>query len=79
MADIFQKVFGPKLVKENLVKNENLNRLPSPHQLQGMIILKGTDKGKKDRRTITVRKTSLSHIILMLSCCNFIVDNNPTD
>lgn len=57
MAEIFQEIFGPKLVKENLVEKENLNRLPSPQQLQGMIILKGTDKGKKDRKMLSVRKT----------------------
>ena len=56
MAQIFQDVFGCKLVKENLVEKEGLDRLPSPHQLQGMIILKGTEKEKKDKKLLTVRR-----------------------
>jgi len=44
MAQIFNDVFGDNLAKENLVELENLNRLPSPHELQGKIILKGTVK-----------------------------------
>ena len=56
MAQIFQDVFGRKLVKENLVDKEGLDRLPSPHQLQGMIILKGTEKEKKDKKLLSVRR-----------------------
>lgn len=44
MAEIFTRVFGEKLAKENLTETYNLDRLPSPHQLQRKIILKGTDK-----------------------------------
>lgn len=55
MAKIFQDVFGSKLVKENLVEKDDLDRLPSPLQLQGMIILKGTEKESKDKRSISVR------------------------
>ena len=55
MAEIFQGIFGSKLVKENLVDKEDLDRLPSPHQLQGSIILKGTEKSKKDRKRLPVR------------------------
>ena len=79
MAEIFQDVFGPKLVKENLVDKENLDRLPSPQQLQGTIILKGTEKGKKDRRMISVRETYNNNVVLLLPCCNFITDDNPTN
>lgn len=43
MADIFMDIFGDKLVKENLVEIKHLNRLPSPNELQGKIILKGTE------------------------------------
>ena len=43
MAEIFVNIFGDKLVKENLVELNNLDRLPSPHQLQRKIILKGTE------------------------------------
>ena len=44
MAQIFNDIFGDNLAKENLVELEKLNRLPSPHELQGKIILKGTVK-----------------------------------
>ena len=40
MAAIFQNVFGDKLVKNNLVEEQNLKRLPSPNELKGKIILK---------------------------------------
>jgi len=43
MAEIFTRIFGKKLAVENLVELQNLERLPSPHQLQGKIILKGTE------------------------------------
>ena len=57
MAEIFIKIFGDKLAKENLVDLNNLDRLPSPHQLQGKIILKGTEPSVvKSTRTIPVRK-----------------------
>lgn len=59
MAEIFQHVFGPKLVKENLVEKENLERLPSPKQLQGMIILKGTII-EKEKRLLVRRYTIYS-------------------
>lgn len=55
MTQIFQDIFGPKLVKENLVDKEGLDRLPSPYQLQGMIILKGTEKSKKEKKKLPVR------------------------
>ena len=43
MAEIFMNIFGDKLAKKNLVELNDLDRLPSPHQLQGKIILKGTE------------------------------------
>lgn len=46
MAETFTKIFGEKLVKENLVEANNLDRLPSPYQLQGKIILK--DKSRQE-------------------------------
>jgi len=52
MAEIFQEVFGSKLVKENLVELYDLDRLPSPHDLQGKIILKGTEKNKKKKTIV---------------------------
>lgn len=79
MAEIFQEVFGPKLVKENLVDKDNLDRLPSPQQLQGMIILKGTEKEKKDRRTLTVRRHTYKHTKLINCCYVVISDNNSPD
>ena len=58
MAEIFDNIFGDKLAKENLVELNNLNRLPSPHQLQGKIILKGTEPSSK---TLAVRKDIRVH------------------
>ena len=43
MAEIFIKIFGDKLAKENLVELNNLDQLPSPHQLKGKIVLKGKE------------------------------------
>ena len=58
MAEIFMEIFGENLLKEeNLVKVNNVDRLPSPHQLQGKIILKGTDKSSiKSPKKSPVRK-----------------------
>ena len=57
MAEIFVNIFGDKLAKENLVELNNLDRLPSPHQLQRKIILKGTEPSAvvKSTRTLPVR------------------------
>lgn len=49
MAAIFKKVFGDKLVKENLVEQNNLSRLPSPDELKGKIILKGRKSADEKR------------------------------
>ena len=47
MAEIFMEKFGEKLVAKKtdlgLLKVNGLDRLPSPQDLQGKIILKGTD------------------------------------
>ncbi|XP_065893737.1 1-phosphatidylinositol 4,5-bisphosphate phosphodiesterase delta-1-like isoform X2 [Dysidea avara] len=51
MAEIFQSIFGDKLVKENLVEKYNLTRLPSPQELQGKILLKGREKFTKHKPT----------------------------
>jgi len=48
MAQIFTDVFGDNLAKENLVELQNLDRLPSPHELQGKIILRGTVKSSSN-------------------------------
>ena len=48
MAEIFTKIFGEKLAKENLVEANNLDRLPSPHQLQGKIILNAKIKQEEN-------------------------------
>ena len=39
MTAIFRNFFGDKLVKNNLVEEQNLKRLPSPNKLKGKIIL----------------------------------------
>ena len=58
MAEIFTKIFGEKLAKENLVNTKNLDRLPSPDQLQRKIILKGTDRSSiRTPRRSPVRST----------------------
>ena len=62
MAEIFQEVFGSKLVKDNLVEQYDLDRLPSPYELQGKIILKGTEKNKK-------KKTLVRLIVCILLEC----------
>ena len=56
MTQIFQDIFGPKLVKENLIEKESLDRLPSPQKLQGMIILKG-------------RVTTVCRLIIVATMC----------
>ena len=47
MAEIFMEIFGEKLVAKKtslgFLKVNDLDRLPSPQDLQGKIILKGTD------------------------------------
>ena len=65
MAEIFQSIFGDKLVKENLVEKYNLTRLPSPQELQGKILLKGREKFTKHKPTSPVRKS----INCMPMCC----------
>ena len=49
MAQIFIEVFGEKFGKEKLVEVDDLDRLPSPLELQGKIILKGTVKTSGDK------------------------------
>ena len=57
MAEIFTDIFGDKLAKQNLVELNNLDRLPSPHQLQGKIILKGTEPSMvKPSKSLSVRE-----------------------
>ena len=62
MAEIFEEVFGSKLVKDNLVEQYNLDQLPSPNELQGKIILKGTEKNKR-------KKTLVRLIVCILLEC----------
>ena len=50
MAAIFQNVFKDKLVHKNLVEEEKLDRLPSPDNLKGKIILKGRRRPPDERR-----------------------------
>ena len=47
MAKIFLAVMGDVLPPENLVELEGRERLPSPQELQGKIILKGSFKEEK--------------------------------
>lgn len=48
MAAIFQNVFGDKLVKNNLVEEQNLKRLPSLNELKGKIILKARKRSPEE-------------------------------
>jgi hypothetical protein len=42
MATAFRDIFNEMLPKEDLVELEGRERLPSPQELQGKIILKGS-------------------------------------
>ena len=44
MAKIFRAIFDEMLPKEDLVELEERERLPSPQELHGKIILKGSYK-----------------------------------
>ena len=44
MAKIFRAIFEERLPRENLVELEGRQRLPSPEELQGKVILKGSTK-----------------------------------
>ena len=74
MAEIFQEVFGNKLVKENLVELYGLDRLPSPHELQGKIILKGTEKNRGKKTIVrfivclVLECLSLSYVFAFIYC-----------
>ena len=50
MARIFQVVMGEMLATDNLVEADGRERLPSPQELQGKIILKGSFKEQQVRR-----------------------------
>ena len=69
MAEIFIDIFGDKLAKENLVELNNLDRLPSPHQLQGKIILKGTEPSiAKPSKSLPVREIHciITYILIII-------------
>ena len=70
MAEIFIDIFGDKLAKENLVELNNLDRLPSPHQLQGKIILKGAQVSLAKSPT----KLSVREINLLVCCFSTDID-----
>ena len=44
MAKTFRAIFGDMLLDKDLVELEGRTRLPSPQELQGKIILKGSYK-----------------------------------
>jgi hypothetical protein len=56
MAKIFQAVMGDVLPKENLCEKLGRDRLPSPQELQGKIILKGSFKHGKQQPAAAGRK-----------------------
>ena len=47
MAKIFKAIFSDMLPDRDLVKEEKMDRLPSPKDLQKKIILKGSFKNKE--------------------------------
>jgi len=55
MATIFQEVFGSRLVKKNMVEEQNLQRLPSPNELKKKIILKGRKRTPDERKRVHQR------------------------
>lgn len=60
-------IFGDKLATENLVELNNLDRLPSPHQLQGKVLLKGTESSVvKPPRTLSVRSIIILYRFIYL-------------
>jgi len=54
MAKIFLAVMGDVLALENLVELEGRERLPSPQELQGKIILKGSFKEEKTHTKVII-------------------------
>ena len=54
MAKIFLAVMGDVLALENLVELEGRERLPSPQELQGKIILKGSFKEEKSHTKVII-------------------------
>ena len=65
MAAIFQEVFGDKLVKENLVEQQHLNRLPSPDKLKGKIILKGKKRSPDEQVSYERRGIGIAQQVYM--------------
>jgi len=55
MATIFQEVFGSRLVKKNMVEEQNLKWLPSPNELKKKIILKGRKRTPDERNGVHQR------------------------
>ena len=53
MAKIFKAIFSDMLPDRDLVKEEKMDRLPSPKDLQNKIILKGSFKSKEVHRYST--------------------------
>ena len=54
MAKIFLAVMGDVLARDNLVELEGRERLPSPQELQGKIILKGSFKEEKSHTKVII-------------------------
>ena len=69
MARIFKALMRDALVTENLVELEGRERLPSPEELQGKIILKGSFKGnvRIGSFVISPEMGSLVHV------CRFVI------
>ena len=63
MARIFQAIMGDVLPKENLCEKEGQRlRLPSPQELQGKIILKGSFKLSKPAVSQLTRRAVYSDL-----------------
>ena len=76
MAEIFQEVFGNKLVTKNLVEENDLIRLPSPDELKGKIILKGRKspdarRASYERRTSNERRISVVQQVCMIILASY--------
>ena len=70
MAKIFKAIFGDMLPDKDLVVERNMDRLPSPEELRGKVILKGSIKKKHVQIRYRFITTSLLLHVCELTCYN---------
>ena len=74
MAKIFHAVMGDVLVLENLVELEGRERLPSPQELQGKIILKGSFKQEVGVCAGGGKRSSICGNVMCRNTCSCLID-----